>query len=115
MIEMEKAKILAESIDGFVKYVQKSDHEKNHHLSNLEKLFRLKLIVEEYKLHIIASELFRINRFEYDEKYTNFLIDNFRKVIDIIGEYIDQNQDDLFIFTARLYVLRLILDAYNEM
>lgn len=114
MIEMEKAILLGENIKDFVEYVQKSYQEKNQHLSNLDKLFRLKLIVEEYKLHIISSELLRINRFEYDEKYTKLLVNDFRKAIDIIGEYIDQNQDDLFIFTARLYALRFTMEFYSE-
>ncbi|WP_338469603.1 hypothetical protein R4Z10_12330 [Niallia sp. XMNu-256] len=111
---MEKAKLLAKNINDFVQYVRNSYRENNKYLSNPDKLFRLKLIVEEYKLSIIADELFRINRFEYDHKYTSLLVHDFKIAIDIIGEYIDLNEHDLFIFSARLYVLRLILNSYEE-
>ncbi len=111
---MEKAKLLAENIRGFNDYVHKSYQEKNVHLSDPEKLFRLKLLVEEYKLHIIADELWRINRFTWDEKVTYLLVHRFKKAITIISEYIENNYEDLFIFTPRLNILESICDSFRK-
>lgn len=108
-----KANLLAENIRGFFDYVLKSYKENNKHLSDPDKLYRLKNLVEEFKLNIIADELLRINRFLYDEKYTAELVNDFRKAIDIIGEYIDLNKDDLFIFTPRLQTLRSLCRSFT--
>lgn len=108
-----KANFLAENIKGFIDYVNKQYQQNNSYVSHPDKLYRLKLIVEEYKLPIIADELIRINRFIYDEKYTAILVNDFRKAIQIIGEYIDNNKDDLFIFTAKLYTLRSICNSFT--
>jgi len=112
-IEMDKANLLAEAIKGFELFVQKSYRENNTNLSNSEKLYRLKHLVDEFKLNIIAAELSRINRFVYDEKYTMILVNDFKKAITIIGEFIDNNYDDLFIFSARLYTLRSLGSSYS--
>jgi hypothetical protein len=112
--DREKADLLAENIKNFAQYVFKSYQEKNSYLSNQDKLFRLKNLVEEYKLHIIADELLRINRFSYDEKYTSILVNQFRKAIHSIGEYIDNNENDLFIFTARLHFLRALSNSFSN-
>nr|WP_295971678.1 hypothetical protein [uncultured Bacillus sp.] len=109
-----KANMLAENIRGFIEYVDKSNRERNAYLSDPEKLYRLKSLVDEFKLYIIADELIRINRFIYDEKYSAELVNDFRRAIDIIGNYIDQNQDDLFIFTARLQTLRSICCCFTN-
>jgi hypothetical protein len=104
--EREKANLLAVNLRGFIQYVHNSFQENNKNLSNPDQLYRLKHLVDEFKFHIIADELIRINAFEYDEKYTMYLINEFNKGITIIGEYIDHNHDDLFIFSARLFTLK---------
>lgn len=109
-----KANLLAENIRGFWEYVHKSYRENNTNLSHPEKLYRLKNLVEEFKLNIIADELIRINRFLYEEKYTAELVNDFRSAIDIIGEYVDLNVDDLFIFTPRLYTLRSMCHSFTN-
>jgi hypothetical protein len=106
--EMIKANMLAENIKGFIEYVHKHYQENNIYLSHPDKLYRLKLLIEEFQFRMIADELLRINKFIYDEKYTAILVNSFRKGITIIGEYIDNNYSDLFIFTARLYTLRAL-------
>ncbi|WP_428908170.1 hypothetical protein [Niallia sp. Krafla_26] len=111
--QMDKANLLAQSIKGFVQYVQKSYLENNRNLSHPDKLYRLKLLVEEYKLLILSDELMRINRFVYEKDYTKILVDRIRKAIKEVGEYIDQNDNDLFIFTARLKALRMMVDSYD--
>lgn len=112
--DREKAKMLAENIKGFIEYVHKSYQKNNIHLSNPDKLYRLKLLIEEFEFRIIADELVRINKFEYDKKYTTYLVNRFRKAITIIGEYIDNNENDLFIFTPRLHTLRSISSSFTE-
>lgn len=104
--EMQKAKMLAEQINDFNQYVQKSYQTKNSLYSNKDKIYQIKLWMEEFKFQIIADELLRINQFSWDEKYTFYLVDQFRKGINIIDEYVSNNYDELFLFTARLYTLK---------
>ncbi len=112
--DMIRAKMLAENIRGFMEYVNKSYQENNTHLSHPEKLYRLKHLTDEFKLYIIADELIRINRFVYDKKYTAELVDDFKKALTIIGEYIDNNENDLFIFTPRLHTLRSLCSSFTN-
>ena len=44
----------------------------------------------------------RVYAFEYDEKYTMYLINEFNKGITIICEYIDHNHDYLSFFSDYL-------------
>ena len=112
--EKEKADMLAENIKGFIYYVQLSHQKNNIHLSNPDKLYRLKLLLHEFQFRIIADELLRINRFIFDEKYTSILVNHFRKGIQVIGEYIENNYNDLYIFTPRLYTLRSIGNSFSQ-
>lgn len=112
--EMVKANMLAENMKDFIKYVYKSYEENNIYHSNPDKLYRLKLLIEEFKFHMIADELLRINKFEYDEKYTAILVQSFRKGIQVIGEFIENNYDDLFFFTAKLHILRSISSSFSK-
>jgi len=105
--EMEIAKMLAENIDGFVKFVHKHyQNKKNSLILNRDKLYQVKLLVEEFKFQILADELLRINRFIWNEEYTYLLVNRFRKGLSIIDEYVENNYDDLFILTARLHTLK---------
>ena len=112
--EKEKADMLAENMKSFIKYVQLNVQRNNIHLSNPDKLYRLKLLLHEFQFRIIADELLRINRFIFDEKYTAILVNRFRKGIQIIGEFIDNNYNDLYIFTPRLYTLRSIGSSFSQ-
>ena len=112
--EKEKADMLAENMIGFIQYVQLSYQLNNSHLSNPDKLYRLKLLLQEFQFRIIADELLRINRFIFDEKYTAILVNRFRKGIQIIGEFIENNYNDLYIFTPRLYTLRSIGSSFSQ-
>ena len=112
--EREKANLLAANLRDFIQYVQDSFQENNKNLSNPDQLYRLKHLVDEFKFHIIADELIRINAFEYDEKYTMYLISEFNKGITNIGEYIENNYDDLFIFSARLFTLKGLGSLFQD-
>jgi hypothetical protein len=103
---MQKAVMLAENINGFIKFVLKIHENKNSFRLNKDKLYQIKLIIEDFKFQIIADELLRINQFDWDEKYTFYLVDNFNKGIDIIDEFVKNNYKDLFLLTARLHTLK---------
>lgn len=106
--EMQKANMLAEHMNDFMQYVQRSYQSKNGIYSNKDKIYQIKLWMEEFKFQIIADELLRINQFSWDEKYTYYLVGQFQKGINIIEEYVSNNYNDLFLFTARLYTLKNI-------
>ncbi|USK68616.1 hypothetical protein [Peribacillus asahii] len=112
--EMQIAKMLAENIDGFVKFIHKHYQNKNNSLIlNLDKLYQVKLLVEEFKFQILADELLRINQFIWNEEYTYLLVNRFRKGLSIIDEYVENNYDDLFILTARLHTLKSLSLSFS--
>lgn len=111
-IEMQKANMLAENIKEFIKFVHKSHENKN--ILNPDKVYQIKLFIEEFKFQLLADELLRINRFTWDEKYTYYLVDRFKKGINIIDEYVKNNYHDLFIFTARLYTLKNLSLSFSK-
>jgi hypothetical protein len=104
---MRIARMLAENINGFVIFVH-TNYENRHksYVENPDKLYQLKLLIEEYKFQLIAEELTRINQFVWNEKYTNLLVGRFKKGMLVIEEYIDNNYNDLFLFTGRIYTLK---------
>ncbi len=112
--EMQKANMLAEQINGLIKFVNKHDEDKNSFRVNLDKLFQIKLIMEDFKFQIIADELHRINQFDWNEKYTYYLVDQFREGLTIIDEYVKINYDDLFIIAARVYTLNNLISSYIQ-
>lgn len=109
--EMQKAIMLAENIKYFIGFVHKL---KNSSMVNQDKLYQVKLFVEEYKFKILADELFRINQFDWDEKYTYFLVDDIMKGIATIEEYVNNNYNDLYILTARIYTLKNLSLSFNK-
>lgn len=112
--EMQKANMLAENIYSFIKFVQQENKHKNSLRSNPDKVYQIKLLIEEFRFQIIADELLRINQFSWDAKYTHFLVDEFRKGLDIIDEYIEKNYHDLFIYSARLYTLQNLCQPFPK-
>lgn len=103
---MKIANLLAGNIHGFIEFVCKSHDNKNSCILNMDKLYQIRLLVEEFKLQILADELQRINQFSWNEQYTHLLVERFRKGIDVIDEYVERNYEDLFILTARLHTLK---------
>lgn len=108
--EMQKALLLADAIKGFIQFVEKH---KNSFMVESDKIYQVKLFISEYKFKIIADELHRINQFEWDEKYTYYLVDSFQKGLTTIDEYVQHNYNDLFILTARLYTLKNLSDSFQ--
>jgi hypothetical protein len=104
--EMQKANLLAENIKGFAEFVQKCHDSQSGLILNYDKLYQVKLWVEEYKFRSLADEIQRINMFEWDEKYTFLLVERFWKGFKIIDDYVQYNLSDLFILTARIHILK---------
>lgn len=112
--QRQKAILLAENINGLIKFVQKSHENKNDFRIHSEKLYQIKLIMEDFKFQIIADELMRINQFDWDEKYTHHLVDQFNKGMSIIEKYVKNSYNDLFLITARLYTLKNLRLEFND-
>lgn len=113
-LQMEKALILAQNINDFIKFV-KSHKNKNTFRMDTGKLYQVQLIIEEFKFQIIADELKRINQFDWDGKYTHYLVDQFQQGFNIIDEYVKNNYNELFILSARLYTLKNLSTTFNSM
>lgn len=113
--EMKKANMLAENIIGFIKFVHKShENSKNNFIKNTDKIYQIKLLIEEFKFQVIADEILRINRFTWDEKYTFLLVDKFKEGTNIINEFVERNYNELYIFTARLYTLNNLSMSFSK-
>jgi hypothetical protein len=112
--EMQKANMLAENINGFIKYVQRSHENKNLLRFNPDKVYQIKLFMEEFKFQILADELLRINKYDWDGKYTHYLVDQFNEGIAIIDEFVKNNYNDLFLYTATLYTLMNLSQSFNR-
>ena len=104
-IEMQKANLLADHIDAFIKYVDKC-YRSHTVYWNTDKWYQIKLWIEEYKMNMIVAELYRINRFSWDEKYTLYLVRQFQKGFKNIEEYVNHHYHDLFLITGRLHTLK---------
>ena len=104
-LERQKSILLATAIKEFVDLVISKENEPFSKNSNSDKLFRLKLIVEEYRLGTIAGELLRVNTHTWDEQATRILIDRFITAFKHIAEYVENNQNDLFMYSGRIYTL----------
>ncbi|RSD28760.1 hypothetical protein [Mesobacillus subterraneus] len=102
--EMQKANLLAENIKGFVDFIK--NNEKTGLFLNHDKLYQVKLWVEEYKFRSLADELLRINMYEWDGKYTLLLVERFWKGFCIIEDYVETNLDDLFFLSGRTHTLK---------
>ncbi|OLS34852.1 hypothetical protein [Bacillus sp. MRMR6] len=112
--EMQKAIMLAEGIKGFIQFVQKNYENKNSFRINTDKLYKIKLITEDFKFQIIADELLRINQFDWDGKYTYYLVNQFREGYEIIEEYVKNNYEDLFLITARMHSLKSLSSSFSR-
>ncbi|WP_050614358.1 hypothetical protein [Bacillus testis] len=103
--KMEMANLLAKNIKEFIDLVDKHQKDDNHLIVNKDKVYQVKLFIEEWKFQVLADELQRINQFCWNEKYTCLLVEDFRKGMVVIDEYVARNYDDLFILAGRLHIL----------
>ncbi|MBY0147096.1 hypothetical protein [Neobacillus niacini] len=112
--ERQKAMALAKNIKEFIEFIHRQKNQNNFRIDT-DKLFQVKLWIEEFKFQILADELIRINQFDWDGKYTFYLVDRFQQGITIIDEYVKNNYHELFILTARLYTLKNLSTAFSKM
>jgi len=105
-LEQQKAQLLATNIKEFVDLVQDGNNQPFGQLANSEKLFRLKLIIEEFKIETIADELLRVNTYTWDKQASRILIDRFITAFRHISEYVENNYHELFFVSARIYTLK---------
>ncbi|THE13049.1 hypothetical protein E1I69_09265 [Bacillus timonensis] len=112
--EMRIATMLADQVDGFIQFVQENyDHKHKSYVENPDKLYQVKLLIDEYKFQLNAAELRRINRFSWNEKYTYLLVEDVKKGLGVIEEYVKRNYNDLFILTGRLHTLRSLCSSFQ--
>lgn len=111
--EMRIATMLAANIDGFIQFVEENyDNKHKSYVENPDKLYQIRLLTEEFKFQLNASELRRINRYSWNEPYTILLVDDIKKGLDVIEEYVRRNYDDLFLLTGRLHTLRSLCSSF---
>ncbi|WP_042351330.1 hypothetical protein [Bacillus massiliigorillae] len=104
--KMKIANLVADNIKGFMELVYKNQMNKKNLVMSSDKVFQIRLFMEEFRFKVTADELKRINRFCWNEKYTLLLVNDFHKGLDVIEEYVKRNYDDLFVFTARIHTLK---------
>ncbi|MEH7108863.1 hypothetical protein [Bacillus sp. JJ1764] len=105
--QMQKANLLADNINRFIKFIYiHYENRSSSSIKNADKLYQIKLFIEEYRFQIIADELKRINQYDWNEKYTLYLVDEFYKGISVIDQYVNHHYEDLFLVSARLYTLK---------
>jgi hypothetical protein len=111
--KMQKAILLAENIQDFIKFVRKND-DNNIFRADKDKIYQIKLLVKEFRFQILADELLRINQFDWDAKYTHYLVNSFVKGLGIIEEYVMRNYEDLFFFSARIHTLKNLSQEFSS-
>jgi hypothetical protein len=112
--EMQKAIMLSENIKSFIKFVQHHHENKNSFRFHPDKLYQIKLFIEEYKFQLIADELWRINQYDWDGKYTHILVDLFIDGINVIDEFVHNHSSDLFLLRGRLFTLKSLSLSFSR-
>lgn len=112
--EMKKANMLAKNIHEFIDFVDRLYKTESSVCSNLDKLYQIKLLIEEYQLRSMADELLRINMYTWDHEYTHLLIGRFRKGLRVIDEYVENYPGELFILSARIHILKNLSTTFNR-
>jgi len=110
--EREKALLLGNQLREFVAFVHQS-YRDNTYMSDKDQLYRLKNLVDEYKFQLLAEEILRINQFSWEAKGTEILVGRVRKGITSIHNYIENNRNGLFIFSARVYTIKTACKSFT--
>ncbi|WP_409250642.1 hypothetical protein V1502_10720 [Bacillus sp. SCS-153A] len=110
--KLERAKLLAVNLQGFIDLVNRTYEQHPFFVLKPDLLYRLKLLVEEFRFQLLADELKRLTRYEGEEKQTLMNVEKVDKKIAIIEEYIEANYDDLFIFSGRVHSIRSNLNSF---
>lgn len=110
--EREKVKLLAENLAHFAELVARNERHLAH-MSAHDQLYRLKNLVDEFKLSLLASEIERINRFPWEPGMMAVLIERVQGAVKIIDEYIENNREGLFFYSARVHTLKSICSSFT--
>ncbi|WP_456274830.1 hypothetical protein [Bacillus sp. AK031] len=110
----QMAKLLALNLQGFIDLVDRTYRQPSAIVLNQEILYRLKLLVEEFRFQILTDELLRLSKYEGEDKQTLMNIEKVNEKIAIMEEFVEQNYDDLFLFTGRIHSIRSIINTFNE-
>ncbi|GIN61900.1 hypothetical protein J27TS8_18930 [Robertmurraya siralis] len=109
--EQERATLFGENLIHFAQYVRNSENINN--LSDHHKLFRLKNIIEEYRIQLLGEEIVRLNQFNWQKEQSELLIFRACKALENIAEYVENNLDDLFIYSARIHILKHFYESFH--
>ncbi|MGD6801925.1 hypothetical protein FZC79_19980 [Rossellomorea vietnamensis] len=111
---MSSAKLLALNLQGFLDLVDRTYRQHSFIVLNQDILYRLKLLVEEFRLQVLTDELVRLTKYEDEERQTLVNIEKVHEKVLIIEEYIENNYDDLFLFSGRVHSIRSIIDSIGK-
>ncbi|RIW32037.1 hypothetical protein D3H55_14275 [Bacillus salacetis] len=113
-VNIERAKLLAVNLQGFLDLVKRTYEQNSFIVLNQDILYRLNLLVEEFRFQILADELFRLTKYEDEEKQTLKNVEKVNEKLVILEEFVQHNYDDLFIFSGRVHSMRSIINLFDE-
>ncbi|WP_113928014.1 hypothetical protein [Bacillus sp. P14.5] len=111
---MSSAKLLALNLQGLLDLVNRTYQQHSFIVLDQEILYRLKLLVEEYRLQALTDELFRLTKYDEEEKQTLMNIEKVHEKVIVLDEFIHNNYDDLFLFSGRVHSILSIIEAINN-
>lgn len=109
----EKALLLGETLQTFYQYVY-NHYEKKKISFDVDKIFRLKCLLDEFQFDLLGKEISRINTFMWMEQETAPLLIRVKKYIKIMEEYVENNKADLFLFSPRIMFIKNLVEWLEE-
>ncbi|MGN1402044.1 MAG: hypothetical protein ACI4XL_11120 [Bacillus sp. (in: firmicutes)] len=106
---MAMANLLADNVDGFIQFVSHNLNNESVFVKDTNKIIQLSLLINEYKFQLVSDELHRINQFHWNEKYTHLLAEDLLRGVTVIDEFVERNNQELFIFSARLHTIKNLI------
>jgi hypothetical protein len=105
-MDRQKVIMVAKHMNEFAQFVYSSYVGNPQLILNRDKHFRLKLLIEEFNFTGIADELLRLNKHTGELRETKMLLERFQSALSHVADYVDQNHNDLFLFSGRTYTLK---------
>ena len=110
---MTMANLLADNVNSLIDLVRRHE-KKQSFLLDQDKWYQVRLFLEDFRFHIVADELHRINTFCWNESYTKLLVTDVRKGLAVIDEFTERNYNDLFLLTAKLYTIKQLCQFFED-
>ncbi|KKK38528.1 hypothetical protein WQ57_07950 [Mesobacillus campisalis] len=114
-LERLKAILTASHMKEFAEFVDYGYIAKPQLIPNREKHFRLKMLMEEFNFLGVANELLRLNQYVCEQRETKMLLDRFSHGLRHVAEYVSQNQEDLYLFSGRIYTLEHDIELFGTL